>query len=126
MSRGEPYSAPATGAREPRWRRDTGYIAAMDLDDLPLDVLLAMQDALTDPTGGGAERARLRAAGAGFHVELGNDVGEDGRVVLGRTTSALGPRGTEAASPPPVVPQPEAMASVEAVELSLEQGEPRD
>lgn len=99
----------------------------MDLDDLPLDVLLAMQDALTDPTGSGAERARLRAAGAGFHVELGNDVGEDGRLMMGRATEALGPSSdTEVAAPPPVVPQPEATVGVDAIELALGQGESRD
>lgn len=78
----------------------------MDLDDLPLDVLLALQDALTDPSEAGAERARLRAAGAGFHVELGNAVGEDGQVVLGK-------------APVPPVPQPEAEPGVDAVELPL-------
>ena len=83
----------------------------MDLDDLPLDVLLALQDALTDPSEEGAERARKRAAGAGFHVELGNEIDAEGRVVLGQT-------------PVPPVPQPEAEPGVDGVELPL--GPPTD
>jgi len=39
------------------------------LDDLPLDVLLALQEALADPSETGQFRARLRAAEAGFHIE---------------------------------------------------------
>lgn len=91
----------------------------MDLDDLPLDVLLALQDAITDPSEAGAERARLRAAGAGFHVELGNEVGEDGRLVLERTAPTGSPR--DAAQ---VVPLPEATPGIDAVTLPLGPDEP--
>jgi len=45
------------------------------LDQLPLEVLLAMQDALGDPTEEGRERARLRAVDAGFHVQFFGDGG---------------------------------------------------
>lgn len=88
----------------------------MHLDDLPLDVLLALQDAMTDPSEAGAERARLRAAGAGFHVALGNAIGDDGAVVL------RPPPGPAAA--PPALPQPEAEPGVQAVELPLGDPEP--
>ena len=39
------------------------------LDSLPLEVLLALQEAAADPSEKGRERARLRAADAGFHLE---------------------------------------------------------
>ena len=80
----------------------------MDLDELPLDVLLALQDALTDPSEEGAKRARKRAAGVGFHVELGNEIDGEGRVVLGQT-------------PVPPVPQPEAEPGVDAIELHMDE-----
>lgn len=38
------------------------------LDDLPLDVLLALRDAVADPSEEGRERARKRAADAGFYL----------------------------------------------------------
>lgn len=38
------------------------------LDLLPLDMLLALQEALADPTADGQERARLRARDAGFYI----------------------------------------------------------
>jgi len=38
------------------------------LDDLPLDVLLAMQEAMADPSESGRERAAQRAADAGFYL----------------------------------------------------------
>lgn len=46
--------------------------ARTPLDDLPLDVLLALQEAMTDPTTEGLERARLRAAGAGYWLQCDN------------------------------------------------------
>jgi hypothetical protein len=96
----------------------------MDLDDLPLDVLLALQDAMTDPTESGAERARQRAAGAGFHVAVGNAVGEDGALVLGRAPKEAAPPGDAGPAAPRVapVPQPEAEPGVDAVELPLDGG----
>jgi len=38
------------------------------LDDLPLEVLIAMQEAMADPSESGRERAAQRAADAGFHI----------------------------------------------------------
>ena len=38
------------------------------LDDLPLDVLLALQEALADPSESGQIRAAQRAQDAGFYV----------------------------------------------------------
>jgi hypothetical protein len=38
------------------------------LDELPLDVLLALRDALGDPSEEGRKRAAQRAADAGFHI----------------------------------------------------------
>lgn len=38
------------------------------LDLLPLEVLLALQEAVADPTADGQERARLRAKDAGFYI----------------------------------------------------------
>lgn len=38
------------------------------LDVLPLDLLLALQEAMADPTADGQERARLAAAEAGFYI----------------------------------------------------------
>jgi hypothetical protein len=38
------------------------------LDQLPLEVLLAMQEALADPSESGQERAAARAADAGFYL----------------------------------------------------------
>lgn len=38
------------------------------LDQLPIEVLLAMQEAMADPSESGAERAAARAADAGFHL----------------------------------------------------------
>ncbi len=48
------------------------------LDHLPLEVLLAMQEAVADPTVEGQERARLRAKDAGFylHCERGLEEGD--------------------------------------------------
>jgi hypothetical protein len=42
------------------------------LDDLPLNVLLALQDAMGDPTSAGLARAQQRAADAGFSLECEN------------------------------------------------------
>lgn len=66
----------------------------MKLDELPLEVLLALQQAMTDPSEEGAERARLRAEEAGVYLQL----------------AARRP-----AHPP--IPAPEAPAEVAAVEL---------
>ena len=41
----------------------------MNLNELPLNVLHAIQDVITDPVPTGAQREALRAANAGFHVE---------------------------------------------------------
>lgn len=38
------------------------------LDDLPLDVLLALRDAVADPSEEGRARAKKRAADAGFYL----------------------------------------------------------
>lgn len=38
------------------------------LDSLPLPVLLALHEAMADPTEHGRERARNRALDAGFHI----------------------------------------------------------
>ncbi len=38
------------------------------LDVLPLDLLLALQEAMADPTADGQERARLAAAEAGIYI----------------------------------------------------------
>ena len=38
------------------------------LDLLPLDILLALQEAVADPTADGQERAFQRAKDAGFHI----------------------------------------------------------
>jgi hypothetical protein len=42
------------------------------LDDLPLDILLALRDAVADPTEEGRQRAAQRAADAGFYLECLN------------------------------------------------------
>ncbi len=42
------------------------------LDQLPVEVLLSLQEAMCDPSAEGIERARLRAADAGFHLKLGD------------------------------------------------------
>lgn len=44
------------------------------LDDLPIDVLLALRDAMTDPTEEGRRRAAERARDAGFHIECTADL----------------------------------------------------
>ena len=82
----------------------------MDLDALPLDVLLALQEALTDPTRAGAERAKLRAAGAGFHLKCANPEDPDGRIVLARVPEA----------PQPPTPMPEASPDAAAIELHFD------
>ena len=87
----------------------------MDLDALPLDVLLALQEALTDPTRAGAERARLRAAGAGFHLKCANPEDPDGRIVLARVPEEA----------PPPTPMPEASPGEPAIELRFEPRRPR-
>ena len=38
------------------------------LDLLPLEMLLALQEAIADPTADGQERARLRAQDAGLYI----------------------------------------------------------
>lgn len=38
------------------------------LDHLPLEMLLALQEAIADPTADGQERARLRAKDAGIYI----------------------------------------------------------
>lgn len=38
------------------------------LDELPIEVLLALHEAAADPTEEGRKRARKRAAEAGFHL----------------------------------------------------------
>ena len=49
------------------------------LDLLPLEVLLALQEAVSDPTADGQERARLRARDAGFYIHcLRRPDGEEG------------------------------------------------
>jgi hypothetical protein len=40
------------------------------LDGLPLDVLLALQEAVADPSDQGRARAAKRAENAGFHIRL--------------------------------------------------------
>ena len=77
------------------------------LDDLPLDVLLALQQAMTDATAEGVERARLRAADAGFWLQCDNPPAKD--AVCG------------AAEEPPV-PSPEAPAHHGGIELDLDPG----
>lgn len=46
------------------------------LDQLPLEVLLAMQEAMADPSLKGQERARLRAKDAGFHIHCDRNIAE--------------------------------------------------
>ena len=46
------------------------------LDQLPLEVLLAMQEAMADPSVEGQERARLRAKDAGFHIHCDRNLAE--------------------------------------------------
>lgn len=79
----------------------------MKLDDLPLDVLLAMQDAILDPTGEGRDRASARAADQGFYVRCTNELDDDGRIILG--------------DPPPVEMDP-AEPGVDAVVLRFGNG----
>jgi hypothetical protein len=43
------------------------------LDDLPLELLIALRDALADPSTAGRARAMKRAAEAGYHLVLGGD-----------------------------------------------------
>lgn len=46
------------------------------LDSMPLEVLLALRDALADPTEAGRVRAAQRAADAGFYLSCLNEVEE--------------------------------------------------
>ncbi|MCB9676877.1 MAG: hypothetical protein H6737_17310 [Alphaproteobacteria bacterium] len=48
-------------------------MAGDPLDQLPLDVLLALRDAIADPSDQGRERAQQRAANAGFYLECLNE-----------------------------------------------------
>jgi hypothetical protein len=66
------------------------------LDALPLEVLLAMQEALGDPTTTGQERASQRAADAGFYLQC-----------------------TSAPSPQPI-PMPPAVDGIIALALSFD------
>ncbi len=50
------------------------------LDDLPLDILLALRDAVADPTEQGRQRAAQRAADAGFYLECLNPPEPSGSV----------------------------------------------
>ncbi len=50
---------------------------AQPLDDLPIDVLLALQEAAANPSEEGKERARLRAEDAGFWLQCPAPVGAD-------------------------------------------------
>lgn len=68
------------------------------LDDLPLDVLLALQEAAANPAEEGKERARLRAEDAGFWLQCGTPGAED---------PAPSSAATEA---PPTPEEPEPMA----------------
>ena len=47
------------------------------LDTLPLEVLLALHEAAVDPTEEGRERARQRAAEAGFHLACTGAPGQE-------------------------------------------------
>jgi hypothetical protein len=50
---------------------DQWYNIAVDpLDELPLEVLLALHEALADPASASKVRAAKRAADLGFHVEV--------------------------------------------------------
>ncbi len=83
----------------------------MDLDAIPLDVLLALQEAMTDPTRAGAERARLRAADAGFHVQCLNPADPEGRIVLAH---------------PPTEPEPMPEAAPDTIGVELRLDAPRN
>ena len=48
----------------------------MKLDDLPLNVLAAMVDAVANPSPDDLDRETLRARGAGFYVMRGDDTVE--------------------------------------------------
>lgn len=79
------------------------------LDSLPLSVLLALQEAATDPSETGRERAALRAADAGFYLHCAKaEVGSPLKRVL-----------TE---PIPMDPAPEQYD--EAIELAFPSSEP--
>lgn len=43
------------------------------LDGIPLDLLMALRDALGDPSEEGRTRAARRAADAGFHLQCTHD-----------------------------------------------------
>lgn len=49
------------------------------LDHLPLEILIALQEALADPTADGQERARLRALDSGMYIHcIRRPDGEEG------------------------------------------------
>lgn len=81
------------------------------LDDLPIDVLLALQEAVSNPTEEGLERARLRAEDAGFWLQRG------GRDVQGATSPA--PSEAPVLEPEPMEPAP---AGTRGVVLDLTAG----
>jgi hypothetical protein len=50
------------------------------LDYLPLNMLIALQEAMADPTADGQERARLRAIESGIHIHcINRPDGPEGR-----------------------------------------------
>ena len=77
------------------------------LDQVPLSVLLALQEAATDPSETGRQRAALRAADAGFYLECAGTEGSRTHVIT---------------EPIPMEPAPERCD--DAVELTF--GQPGD
>ena len=50
------------------WQYEFGMSKGQPIDALPLDLLLALQEAMIDPSQAGVARAALRARHAGFHI----------------------------------------------------------
>ncbi|MEZ4323012.1 MAG: hypothetical protein R3F61_36435 [Myxococcota bacterium] len=86
------------------------------LDRLPLDVLLALRDAIADPTEQGRSRAAQRASEAGFYLECLNEASEEPeppviadviREPIAMEPAPEGVAGIELAFPPPERGNPE-------------------
>lgn len=80
------------------------------LDDLPLNVLLALQDAMADPTSAGLARAQKRAVQAGFSLECENPPVEN---ETKDPESPPAPPGPVAHSPVPMGTAPDGHGGVE-------------
>ena len=62
--------------------------AADALDTMPLELLLALQEAMADPSESGQARARMRARNVGIHIHcLGSP--DDGAIALDEPPAGL-------------------------------------